>query len=38
MDSRLLDALKENDRERVVEILRSILPKDVDPEATVAEP
>lgn len=38
VDSRLLDALKENDRERVVEILRSILPKDVDPEATVAEP
>jgi precorrin-2 dehydrogenase / sirohydrochlorin ferrochelatase len=38
VDSRLLDALKENDRDRVVEILRSILPKDVDPEATVAEP
>lgn len=38
VDSTLLDALKEKDRERVLEILRSILPKDVDPQSAVVEP
>ncbi|MBI5248273.1 MAG: bifunctional precorrin-2 dehydrogenase/sirohydrochlorin ferrochelatase [Desulfomonile tiedjei] len=37
LDSGLLDALKNNDRQRVLEILGSILPKEVDPKSAAAE-
>ena len=37
VDSTLLDALKKNDKERALEILRSILPREVDPQSAVAE-
>ena len=37
VDSTLLDALKKNDKERALEILRSILPGEVDPQSAVAE-
>ncbi len=35
VDSGILDAFKENDHERVIRILRSILPTEVDPEFAV---
>ena len=35
VDSGLLDALKGNDKERVLEILRSILPEHVDPQSAL---
>ncbi len=37
VDSELLIALKENDRERVLEILRSILPDSIDPQNAVEQ-
>jgi precorrin-2 dehydrogenase / sirohydrochlorin ferrochelatase len=36
VDSGLLDALKENDKARVLDILKSILPGDMDPRTAVA--
>jgi precorrin-2 dehydrogenase/sirohydrochlorin ferrochelatase len=38
VDSELLEALRENDRERVAAILRAILPTDLDPERALEEP
>lgn len=38
VDSGILSALKENDRDRVLGILRSILPEAVDPERAVEHP
>jgi precorrin-2 dehydrogenase / sirohydrochlorin ferrochelatase len=38
VDSELLAALRDNDKERAVEILRAILPTDLDPECAVKEP
>ena len=37
VNSEVLAALRENDRERVLEILRAILPQDVDPEPAIVD-
>ena len=37
VNSDVLAALRENDRERVLEILKAILPQDVDPEPAIVD-
>ena len=38
VDSEILTALRENDHERALEILKAILPSDLDPEPVMEKP